>query len=411
MREIIAKPGVRMDLGHAGENGVARVVFDVVKEWQAEVGTGGTLQLLVQMDHQDTYPAVVELQGDRAAWLVTAAETARSGDGQAQLSYLLQGKVAKSACYSYTVLPSLEETAGAVPPEQVNPWYTHIEQVANEAHTAAIDAKDSAKKSAAAAKTDADRAKAEADGTADKAPKTYTDATFANAIRETLVGTSVSTDMVSPVEHEVGCKVYSENLVPFPFREKPANYKGVAFQYENGVITANGTATGDIYIGLLPNEFKMGEGNYAISGCPKIKGCLIQARYDGKWGKYDTGDGVSFEVQRELTGLLVQINAGTTVENAVFKPKLQFGMAATPYTPYIKDLAGISVTQNPGEKKFITGDSGTVSGMKSICPSMTVEVSTPNVTMEVTYNVDTKKYIDKKFEALNSAILSLGGNI
>ena len=536
MREIIAKPGVRMELGHAGENGVARVVFDVVKEWKAEVGAGGTLQLLVQMDHQDTYPAVVELQGDRAVWLVTAAETARSGDGQAQLSYLLQGKVAKSACYSYTVLPSLEETAGAVPPEQVNPWYTHIEQVAKEAHTAAVDAKDSAKKSAATAKTDADRAQAAAEKLADKAQKSYVDQTFAPAVRETLVGATVSTDMVSPEEHELGCKVYSENLIPFPFREQPNVWKGVTFTYENGVVTANGTATDNVYLNLPPRTFKLSAGTYTISGCPKIRGCLIQGRYDGKLGRIDTGDGVTFEVQRELTGVLVQINAGTTVENAVFKPKLQFGTAPTPFTPYISDLSttkvivagknlipfpykekpmvwkgvtfaydngvvtatgtaeenvyldilpdgyragagtytisgcpkisgcllqgrydgklgridtgdgatftvqkeltGLILQINAGtvldkavfrpmlsregtvslfepyqSKVYTSAADGSIKGAKSTAPHMSVMTYTPDVVVRTTYNVDTKKYIDKKFEALNSAILSLGGNI
>ncbi len=411
MREIIANPEVRMVLGRAGENGVTAVIFDVVQEWQAEVGTGGTLQLLVQMDYQNTYPAVAELQGNKAVWRVTAVDTARSGDGQAQLSYLLNGKIAKSACYSYTVLPSLEETAGAVPPEQVNPWYTHIGQMAREAHTTAIDAKDSATKSAAAAKADAARAKEAADRAADKAPKTYTDTTFASAIRDTLVGTSVSTSIVSPVTHEVECKVYSENLISFPFREQPASWKGVAFNYENGVITANGTATDNIYLQLLPNKFKMGAGSYTISGCPKIKGCLIQANYDGKWGRYDSGDGASFAVENELVGLLVQINKGTTVNNAVFKPKLQLGTSATPFTPYIKDLAGITVTQNPGNKTFITGAGGRVSGMKSICPGMSIETDAPNVMIAATYNADTKKFIGKKFEELNNAILSMGGNI
>ncbi len=411
MREIVAEPEVRMVLGCAGENGVTAVIFDVVKEWQKEVGADGTLQLLVRMDYRDTYPAVVELQGDKAVWVVTAAETARSGDGQAQLSYLLGGKVAKSACYSYSVLPSLEETVGAVPPEQVKPWYTHIEQVAGAAHTAAIDAKNSAAKSAAAAKADAARAKAEADRTADKAPKTYTDTTFASAIRDTLVGTTVTTDMVSPVEHEMECRVYSENLIPFPFREQPAAFNGVTFTYDSGVITATGTASDNIYLGLLPKQFRMGAGSYAISGCPKIKGCLIQANYDGKWGKYDNGDGVTISVGQELTGLIVQINKGTTLNRAIFKPKLQLGAAVTPFVPYIKDLEGITVTQTPGGKTFTTDAGGKVTGMKSIYPTMSAEVSMPNVVLCMDYITDTKKFIERKLGVLNNAILSMGGNI
>ncbi len=411
MREIIANPGVRMELGRAGESGVTSVRFDVVKEWQKEVGAGGTLRLLVQMEHQDTYPAAVTLQGGSAVWVVTAAETARSGDGQAQLSYLLKGKVAKSACYSYTILPSLSETAGAVPPEQVGPWYTHIEQVAQEAHSAAISAKDAAKKSAAAAKAEADRAQAAAQQLADKAQLSYVDQTFAPAIRETLVGATVSTDMVSPVEHQVQCRVCSENLVPFPFREQPGVYQGITFRYENGIVIATGTASAAIYLNLPPASFKMKAGTYSLSGCPKISGCLIQARYDGAWGKYDSGTGATFEVQKELTGVIIQINAGTVLTNAVFKPKLQFGTAITAYTPYVKDVAGIKVTQNPGGKVFVTERNGEITGMKSVSPSMSVEVTHPGVVLEVAYNMDTKQYIDTKVNTTKESATAPAGEI
>ncbi len=132
MREIIANPKERMELGHAGENGVTMVIFDIVKEWQAEIGANGTVQILVQRDYQEAYPAVVELQGDKAVWLVTAAETAHSGDGQVQLSYVVDGKVAKSCCYDYTILPSLEESVGTKPPHPLQNWCAHIEQMLRE---------------------------------------------------------------------------------------------------------------------------------------------------------------------------------------------------------------------------------------------------------------------------------------
>lgn len=134
MREIIANPKERMELGHAGENGVTMVIFDIVKEWQAEVGANGTVQILVQMDYQEAYPAVVELQGDKAVWLVTAAETAHSGDGQVQLSYVVDGKVAKSCCYDYTILPSLEESVGTKPPHPLQSWCAHIEEIVGKTH-------------------------------------------------------------------------------------------------------------------------------------------------------------------------------------------------------------------------------------------------------------------------------------
>lgn len=156
-------------------------------------------------------------------------------------------------------------------------------------------------------------------------------------------GTLVSINDFYSTEHDIVCRVESENLVPFPFREKPANYNGITFSYSEGTITATGTATSNIYINLLPKGINLEPGMYSISGSPKISGCLVQAQYDGKWGKIDKGDGATFEVITGLTGMVVQINKGTTVNKAIFKPKLQRGVVISPFTPYISDLSTIKV--------------------------------------------------------------------
>ncbi len=60
---------------------------------------------------------------------------------------------------------------------------------------------------------------------------------------------------------------------------------------------------------------------------------------------------------------------------------------------------------------FHPEEDGTVLHMQSVSPGMSIMTDTPGVLIEAGYIVDTKKYIDKKFEQLNNAILAIGGNI
>lgn len=165
--------------------------------------------------------------------------------------------------------------------------------------------------------------------------------------------------------------ILGANLIPFPFREQPTNYKGIAFSYNNGVITATGTATDTIYLNLLPVDFRLGKGTYRISGGPQLKGCLLQCYYDGAWGKY-TNDEVTFEVTNELTKMLIQIDKGTVLDNAVFKPMLNVGTSILPFEQYKK-------------KTYIPNEDGIIQGIKSEPPVMTFLIDYPDAVVRVSY--------------------------
>ncbi len=73
--------------------------------------------------------------------------------------------------------------------------------------------------------------------------------------------------------------------------------------------------------------------------------------------------------------------------------QLETGSTATEYVPY----AGTqTVTANPD---------GTVEGLTSVAPNMTLLSDTPGVIMDVTYNADTKTYIDQKIASLQALLL------
>lgn len=75
--------------------------------------------------------------------------------------------------------------------------------------------------------------------------------------------------------------------------------------------------------------------------------------------------------------------------------QIEVGTEATEYEPFNGCVAYTDINAD-----------GTVSGVTSLYPSTTLLTDTEGVTIEAEYNVDTKKYIDKKFAELASMIVS-----
>jgi hypothetical protein len=75
--------------------------------------------------------------------------------------------------------------------------------------------------------------------------------------------------------------------------------------------------------------------------------------------------------------------------------QLEYGTAATEYEPYIEPV------------EYAVNADGTVEGVKSIYPAITLTTDTVGALIEVDYNRD----INKAFAELQQAIISLGGNV
>ena len=99
------------------------------------------------------------------------------------------------------------------------------------------------------------------------------------------------------------------------------------------------------------------------------------------------------------------------IENLILYPQLElgdtmtdwgeYGGSVTETKPYIEDFSTVKV--NVGDKSYTPTVDGTVTDIVSVAPTM--EITTDNEYANIhdfTYCVDTKKYIDRKFEELRA---------
>ena len=141
--------------------------------------------------------------------------------------------------------------------------------------------------------------------------------------------------------------VCGKNLIPYPYTSLPSTVTGISFADNgDGTITVNGTAADETAgrLHFLSNLLRIPAGTYTLSGCaPNGSGdtwCLqvvrvINGLEDWGWLCRDFGAGITFTLT-EATDIYIRIRLkkGTVINNGIFKPQLEIGTAATPYTPY-----------------------------------------------------------------------------
>lgn len=124
MRIIKPVDGRKICIGRQGENERTMVVFDVAA-WLEEYPTA-TISLFHRRSGDiEAYPcADVSVDNGELSWIVTAADTAKSGGGVA-LMYITQGDViAKSVQYKTEVLHA--ETVGEDIPDPLEEYAAKI---------------------------------------------------------------------------------------------------------------------------------------------------------------------------------------------------------------------------------------------------------------------------------------------
>lgn len=181
-------------------------------------------------------------------------------------------------------------------------------------------------------------------------PKRYANSTFANALKGNASGSAILIDDVSPVTHEMGVKVNSKNLIPYPYAETQSTIYGITVTYgEDGSVIFNGTATSNVYFKVF-ERMKLPAGKYYLSGTPTEGGAKVAFLYffetDNPNTVYNayTTNGVSCSLSGTEYSGRIYIAKGITVENLVFKPQLELGTTATAYTPYV-DLTAVKVSR------------------------------------------------------------------
>ena len=142
---------------------------------------------------------------------------------------------------------------------------------------------------------------------------------------------------------------------------KTQTIKDVTFTVnEDGTVVANGTASQQVTL-VLTKVLSLQKGDYMISGCPR-GGTTATYRIDvwkSDWSSlgFEVGNGTKISLSESIENAIVgiTITKGTTVENMVFKPKVEKGKVATPWSPHGQGCVEINVSnENLAKKDNIT---------------------------------------------------------
>lgn len=121
-------------------------------------------------------------------------------------------------------------------------------------------------------------------------------------------------------EYEV--KVQGKNLIPFPYLDSDKTQNGLTFTIqEDGGVKVNGTATATTFFNFCKIHFgdsnmtpsRPSNGEYVISG--SVEGANVQ---------YDINNDYTY----------ITISNGTTVNNQIIYPQVEYGTEPTPYEKY-----------------------------------------------------------------------------
>lgn len=187
-----------------------------------------------------------------------------------------------------------------------------------------------------------------------------------------------------------------KNLLPYPFNGTTYSH-GITFtDNKDGSITINGVNNGEgnsVFYIAKDAYTPLPKGKYI--GATSVSGVNIMAVEKG--GGYITLN-TSFQISENtsICSIYLQIGKGvtTTYNNVKIYPMFEVGDVVTAYEKY-------------NGTEYIPSADGTVPGITSISPSMTILTDTEGVIVECEYNRDTNKVIDK----LVNAITALCGTI
>lgn len=180
--------------------------------------------------------------------------------------------------------------------------------------------------------------------------KSQTDSVIAQSAVE--IKTEVTEEVTEAVLEQVGGQ--ADNLIPYPYAFDSQVLNGLTFTVSDvdGSITVDGTATDDtdfIIIDIARTDYNtvtLSKLDYVISGCPEDGSLntyyLAVSQSDGT-SVVDIARDYGHEIVGGLSnkftvtddespiGCYIHVASGTTVEDIVFKPQLEYGQAKHEY--------------------------------------------------------------------------------
>lgn len=135
------------------------------------------------------------------------------------------------------------------------------------------------------------------------------------------------------------------NLIPYPYYDGMSKTEnGITFIVNtDGTITVNGTAT-DRAIYYIAGLYSVSPPkNCIMTGCPSggdSNTYSLEAYNEDQYYHSDVGSGTLIPANFACRVIIV-IRQGTTVNNLVFKPMINYGSSALPYEPYTKSVLSL----------------------------------------------------------------------
>jgi hypothetical protein len=152
--------------------------------------------------------------------------------------------------------------------------------------------------------------------------------------------------------YKVGGMTYkSANLIPFPYKFGSTVTKNgiTATVQEDGSILVNGTNTlTDSSTGITLASGITNSDTIILSGCPSggsVSTYRLRAQSGSAVIGEDMGEGFVISPQTSAFDLMIIVGKSCTVNNLVYRPMLNYGTTALPYSPYFEGLRDTKVTE------------------------------------------------------------------
>ena len=137
MRTIEVKELAYLPLGRQGENKAQRIVWrGLADSWARLYGEGVFALTVLREGDSLPYPASLKSENGDVIWTLSNADTAKAGEGMAELTYTVGGAIAKSRTWRTVVEPSLSANGTTEPPAAYQSWVDEVLQAAADAETA-----------------------------------------------------------------------------------------------------------------------------------------------------------------------------------------------------------------------------------------------------------------------------------
>ena len=229
------------------------------------------------------------------------------------------------------------------------------------------------------------------------------EARYSNALLSRFTGKEIRAKHVSPLSHRVKGRIFSRNLLPFPYENSTVTLSGVSFTVrEDGTVLVDGRAEETVYFTLafvrdLPEDF-FREPMF-LSGNPVSGNEGIQLRLWGMSKGYtyrDLGAGAAipqglqrYQPEAEFD---ICILKDTVVSQAEFRPMVHYGTEAGDYAAP-RNLEGLPVTLGP-EEKTVYADRFGLFTAPAQSPEMTCSTEDPELTLSLTCHRDVNGLLD-----------------